>query len=235
VGKITKAQAQVIELADTGMTPEQIAAHTGKPPRIVRAQLTRVSGAFNPAPLPIEARAQRRRVYLAGFDVFRPDAVAHGRRLAALCAEAGFDGLYPLDNAAPDRLSGSDLARWIYQANIDLIRSADIVMANVDDFRGPGEPDSGTAFEIGFAVALGKEVWGYTTDTGTLADRVPATPSPHGQLCQRGFLVEDFGLSKNLMIACSARIVEGGPDSCIAEMSRAFQGSPSPYRQGGES
>ena len=240
MGKITKAQAQVIELADTGMTPEQIAAHTGKLPRIVRAQITRVSGkvrkgAFNPAPLPIEARAQRRRVYLAGFDVFRPDAVAHGRRLAALCVEAGFDGLYPLDNAAPDYLTGPDLAQWIYKANIDLIRSADIVMANVDDFRGPGEPDSGTAWEIGFAVALGKDVWGYTTDTGTLADRVPARPSAAGPLCQRGFLVEDFGLSKNLMIACSARIVEGGPDSCIAQLSKAYQSSPSPYRQDGGS
>ena len=132
------------------------------------------------------------------------------------------------------------IAAWILSADTPLDKRGAVYralysQANVDDFRGPGEPDSGTAFEIGFAVALGKEVWGYTTDTGTLADRVPATPSPHGQLCQRGFLVEDFGLSKNLMIACSARIVEGGPDSCIAEMSKAFQGSPSPYRQGGES
>lgn len=222
------------------MTPERIAAHTGKPPRIVRAQLTRVSGkvrngVFSPAPLPIEARAQRRRVYLAGQDVFRPDAVAHGSKLAALCAEAGFDGLYPLDNAAPDHLSGPDLARWIYEANIDLIRSADIVIANVDDFRGPGEPDSGTAFEIGFAVALGKDVWGYTTDTGTLADRVPATPSPAGPLCARGFLIEDFGLAKNLMISCSVRLVKGGPDSCIAEVGKAYQSTPSPYRLDGGS
>ncbi|MBK5065987.1 nucleoside 2-deoxyribosyltransferase [Paraburkholderia domus] len=222
------------------MTPEQIAAHTGKLPRIVRAQLTRVSGkvrngAFSPAPLPIEARAQRRRVYLAGPDVFRPDAVAHGRRLAALCAEAGFDGLYPLDNAAPGQLRGPDLAAWIYQANIGMIRSADIVMANVNDFRGPGEPDSGTAFEIGFAVALGKEIWCYTTDTGALADRVPATPSPDGPLCQQGFRVEDFGASKNLMIACSARIVAGGADACIAEMSRAYRSTPSSYRQDGGS
>jgi nucleoside 2-deoxyribosyltransferase len=223
--KITKAQAQVIELADTGMTPEEIAAHTGQPPRIIRAQLTRVSGkvragAFCPAPLPIEATAQRKRIYLAGFDVFRTDAIAHGKMLSALCLNAGFEGLYPLDNSAPAGLCGPALAQWIYRANIDLIRSADIVMANLDDFRGPGEPDSGTAFEIGFAVALGKDVWGYTQDVGTLIDRVPAAPSEFGPLCAKGYLVEDFGLAKNLMIACSTQIVLGGPEMCI-EMIRA--------------
>ncbi|MFM0085191.1 nucleoside 2-deoxyribosyltransferase [Paraburkholderia sediminicola] len=34
-------------------------------------------------------------------------------------------------------------------------------MANVADFRGTGEPDCGTAFETGFAPALGKDIWGY--------------------------------------------------------------------------
>lgn len=32
-----------------------------------------------------------RRVYLAGFDVFLPDAVAHGERLKALAAAHGFE------------------------------------------------------------------------------------------------------------------------------------------------
>lgn len=238
--KITKAQAQVIELADTGMTPEEIAAHTGQAARIVRAQITRVSGkvrtgAFRPAPLPIEATAQRKRVYLAGFDVFRTSAVEHGKTLSALCAGVGFEGLYPLDNVVPADLRGHDLARWIYHANIDLIRTADIVMANVDDFRGPGEPDSGTAFEIGFAIALGKDVWGYTQDVGTLIDRVPSAPSSFGPVCDRGFLVEDFGLAKNLMIACAAQIVHGGPQACLEAMRTAGGNTPSPYRQGGGS
>lgn len=40
-------------------------------------------------------------IYLAGPDVFRPDAEAHGEMLKALCAEFGFLGLYPLDHALP--------------------------------------------------------------------------------------------------------------------------------------
>ncbi|CAG9202946.1 Nucleoside 2-deoxyribosyltransferase [Paraburkholderia tropica] len=168
----------------------------------------------------LAASPRRPRVYLAGFDVFRPDALEHGARLVAACAEFGFEGVYPLDAQAPADLDGPRQAAWIYRANIESIRTADIVMANVDDFRGPGEPDSGTAFEIGFAAALGKEIWAYTTDAGTLAERVPSHAGPRGRVCERGFLVEDFGLSKNLMIACAARIVQGDARACLTALSQ---------------
>lgn len=171
----------------------------------------------------LAASPRRPRVYLAGFDVFRLDAVEHGARLVAACAEFGFEGLYPLDAQVPADLDGPRQAAWIYRANIDAIRSADIVMANVDDFRGPGEPDSGTAFEIGYAAALGKEIWAYTADQGTLIERVPARPAPqksHGRICERGYLVEDFGLPKNLMIACAARMVQGDARACLEAMAR---------------
>jgi hypothetical protein len=88
-----------------------------------------------------------KKIYLAGPDVFRPDAPAWGLSLKALCREFGFDGLFPLDNAAPEDLSGPALATWIYEANIALIRKCDLVMANLAPFRGY-EPDSGTAFEV---------------------------------------------------------------------------------------
>ncbi len=38
------------------------------------------------------------KVYLAGPDVFLPDAVEIGRQKAAICARYGLIGLYPLDN-----------------------------------------------------------------------------------------------------------------------------------------
>ena len=53
------------------------------------------------------------RIYLAGFDVFRADSLAHGERLKALCREYGYEGLYPLDNQAPAGLCGPALADWI--------------------------------------------------------------------------------------------------------------------------
>lgn len=124
-------------------------------------------------------------------------------------------GLYPLDGRVPSSLTAQDAARWIYAANIELIRSADYVVANLDDFRGSGEPDCGTAFEVGFAVALGKPVWAYRSDNQTLIQRVEtASIVKDGTVCSRGFYVEDC-LSVNLMLACSARIVVGGAIACL--------------------
>lgn len=161
-------------------------------------------------------------IYLAGFDVFRKDALAWGEHLKALCAAHGFTGLYPLDKSAPQGLSGPDTARWIYDANIVLLRRADMVMANLDDFRGPGEPDSGTAFEVGFAAALQKPVWGYSSDMGTLRERATVVIDEEGRpLDARGFVVEDFGLGKNLMLACSVKLVQGGAAECLAAMAAA--------------
>ncbi|QGZ63466.1 nucleoside 2-deoxyribosyltransferase [Paraburkholderia acidisoli] len=180
----------------------------------------------------IASPPRRPRVYLAGFDVFRRDAVEFGARLVAACAEYGFEGMYPLDTAAPVDLDGPRKAAWIYRANLDAIRAAEIVMANVNDFRGPGEPDSGTAFEIGYAAALGKEIWAYTSDAGTLLERVPSTAASAGsadqsvRICERGYVVEDFGLAKNLMIACAARIVPGDARACLEAMAQNRTPSP---------
>src|SRR3546814_8171664 len=97
-----------------------------------------------------------------------------------LCSKYGFNGLYPLDNEAPRSLAGSELALWIYRANIALIQKADLVAANMNAFRG-AEPDSGTAFEIGYAVALGKPVWDYTDDSRPRVQHIPAIRQPDRQ------------------------------------------------------
>ena len=75
-------------------------------------------------------------VYLAGFDVFYPDALARGDYLKALCATHGLEGLYPLDATLPEGLS--DPAGWICQANLDSLRRADAVLANLGEAAGAG-------------------------------------------------------------------------------------------------
>lgn len=181
--------------------------------------------------------AGKARIYLAGFDVFRADALEYGGSLQRLCASLGFEGLYPLDAIAPANLSPHDKAAWIYRANVAAIRRADIVMANVADFRGVGEPDSGTAFEIGFAAALGKPIWAYRDDLSALRERVPCIATALGNVCERGYLVEDFGLPVNLMLAGAVQIVEGGPLACLHAIAdaRSKGMTPSSCRRGGES
>lgn len=156
------------------------------------------------------------RIYLAGPDVFRPDAIERGARLKRLCAEHGLEGLYPLDNRLPPGLTPAAAARWILEANIALLRSADAVLANLEPFRGL-EPDSGTVFEVGMAVALGKPVWACFDPAGDLRAQVP-----HGADGRdaRGWLVEDFGLPRNLMLACSWTGYDATPEAALAGLAR---------------
>lgn len=161
-----------------------------------------------------------KKVYLAGFDVFRADAVSYGESLKALCESHGFTGLYPLDNAAPQDLSGRALAEWIYQANIALVEQSDCVMANLNPFRGL-EPDSGTVFEVGYAVAKGKPVWVYTSENRSLLEQAGVRRQNDQVIDAQGYTVEDFGMSLNLMIACSARVVYGDARACLMAMQEA--------------
>jgi len=140
-----------------------------------------------------------KKVYLAGFDVFYPDAIKRGERLKHLCEQYGLKGSFPLDNTVPSGMSGREAASWIYQKNIQALSESAAVLANLNNFRGH-EPDSGTVFEVGFAVARGIPVWAYFSDDHPLKDKIATDKQG---LCAEGFTVEDFGLPKNLMLAAS--------------------------------
>jgi nucleoside 2-deoxyribosyltransferase len=148
------------------------------------------------------------KIYLAGPDVFRPDAIAWADEARQLCRAHGHQALVPLDGV-------ETTASGIYHANIELIRSADAVIANLNPFRGC-EPDSGTCVEVGFALALGKPVIGYLARAETTVERVARLEGGQlekraGRLVDRsGLQVEDFGLPLNLMLAVPVRLVVGG-------------------------
>jgi nucleoside 2-deoxyribosyltransferase len=109
-----------------------------------------------------------------------------------LLAAHGLQALIPIDG-------GAVTAGGIYRANLAMIASADAVLANFNAFRGD-EPDSGTCFEAGYAVAQGKMVVGYLADGRPLKDKVSNAD---------GAFVEDFALPLNLMLALSCRLVVG--------------------------
>ena len=156
------------------------------------------------------------KAYLAGPDVFRPDALLWAEQARALCAASGVEALVPLDGDACT--PGA-----IYAQNIALIAQADVVLANLNAFRG-AEPDSGTSFEVGYAVALGKPVIGYVSEAGCSATRVARWQgcelAQHGDrsVDRDGFLVENFGLPLNLMLAVPAKIVVGGLSEALAAL-----------------
>ncbi|MBE9608136.1 nucleoside 2-deoxyribosyltransferase [Chitinilyticum piscinae] len=154
------------------------------------------------------------RVYLAGPGVFFPDPLQWGEEQKAACAACGLQGLYPLDQAVPEGLDKAGMRHWIAHANYALIREADAVFADLRTFRSVSEPDSGTAFEVGFAFALGKPVWLWLPDgvAGvTQLDRVANTGGMHPRDGD-GLSVEDFAAPLNLMLWEAAAGVSYGPD-----------------------
>jgi nucleoside 2-deoxyribosyltransferase len=173
-----------------------------------------------------------RRIYLAGPDVFRPDAAAYGRRMVALCADHGFEAVFPLDPALPSDLPSATLAARIYQANIAHIASCDAVLANLDFFRG-AEPDSGTCFEVGYATALGKPVIGYLPEGGSLAQRIRQRHPEvvgEGATDAAGWELEEFGLPLNLMLAVPCRIVVGDLGAALRALKGSHAGPAQPVR-----
>jgi nucleoside 2-deoxyribosyltransferase len=140
-------------------------------------------------------------VYLAGPDVFLPDAVEVGRRKNDICRRHGLTGLYPLDNLI-DR-TAADASLWIFKANEAMMDRADAIIANLTPFRGPGA-DAGTVYELGYMAARGKFCLGYSNDPVVYADRVRRSTKvtvQSGRLVDaEGLTVEDFGHIDNLMM-----------------------------------
>ena len=141
-----------------------------------------------------------KKIYLAGPDVFLPNAIEEGERLKALCQDYGYVGLFPMDNVISGQ-TPQEIALKIQEANKQMIHTCDIVIANLSPFRGP-EPDSGTVWEVGYAQAFGKKVFGYSRDLRTLKEKTQAILDlGKSDVDRQGMVIEDFGMSHNLMFA----------------------------------
>jgi nucleoside 2-deoxyribosyltransferase len=147
------------------------------------------------------------KVYLAGPDVFLPDALAWMERKKAICASAGLIGVTPFDDLPNQPADWGSLPEWrrIARRNEAHIKGCTAVIANLTPFRGPSA-DVGTVFEIGFARGLGLKIFAYATVTTPFLDRTLSSIGGGRQNADGswwdpdGLLVEQFGLFDNLMI-----------------------------------
>jgi nucleoside 2-deoxyribosyltransferase len=147
------------------------------------------------------------RIYLAGPEVFLTEAKEIGERKKALCKKYGFEGVYSLDiDVASAGKTPREIGLCISEANERLIKSCHILIANITPFRGPSA-DVGTAFEMGFAHALGLKVYAYTNVAQSFTERTvnalncQVKRCPDGKLRDaQGMFIEENGLTDNLMI-----------------------------------
>jgi nucleoside 2-deoxyribosyltransferase len=149
-----------------------------------------------------------KKIYIAGFDVFKPNSKQIGEEYKSICKEYGYKGLYPLDNEIDEAWSKEIARMFIYEKNIELIEMSDIIIANGNPFRGD-ELDSGTAFEIGYALALKKDAVIYMDDCGDYIQKSTCRDKNSPSFDKNGMSIEDFGFPLNLMFS-ACKVVKGG-------------------------
>jgi len=144
-----------------------------------------------------------KKIYLAGPDVFLPNAIEQSEWMKRVCALYGLDGMFPLDGQVDlkDTDSGPEKGLKIYQADVDLVSECDALVANLNPFRGISA-DPGTCVEIGIALAQGKPVALYSSDQSIYKDRAEANG-----FANDGFNLENFGMIDNLMMLGPAKNV----------------------------
>lgn len=157
-----------------------------------------------------ESGESRKRIYLAGPDVFYDNAEKMYENKELICGEWGYIGMSPVDNNLDfTGLTQQESGLLIYQSNIELMMTCDACIANMTPFRGPSM-DVGTAFEMGFMKARGVPVVGYTDDKRFYTNRVPNKKrlADGSFVDQHGMLVESFRFHDNLML--DGAIMMGG-------------------------
>ena len=133
------------------------------------------------------------RIYLAGPEVFFADPAGEASRLKEICSANGLVGCFPTDADYPKDNKMSS-AEKIYLGNVRLIDSCDAIIANMSPFRGISM-DPGTVFEIGYAVAQGKPIFGWSlAHAETYSFRIKKAK------IEDGMHVEDYGITDNLML-----------------------------------
>ena len=160
-------------------------------------------------------------IYLAGPEVFLPDAAEIGKRKREICDRHGVSGLFPLDSSVDP--AARDASLQIFKGNEAMMETADAIIANLTPFRGPSA-DAGTVYELGYMAGRGKLCLGYCNDPTAYAARVArmdrVTRSAAGHLVDSlGLAVEEFGLPDNLMMVhaldlhgCALVMPQSAPD-----------------------
>src|ERR1700733_5589684 len=141
--------------------------------------------------------------YLAGPDVFLPNAIAHAATKTEICRRFGVRGLPPLNEDMESAAVGLEAWRSIYEKDVAMMEKSDIIIANLTPFAG-ASADAGTLIEVGWFLGKGKPIFGYSNSVESFESRVRRQRgTKHADLG-----IEGFHLPDNLMIV--GAVLSGG-------------------------
>jgi nucleoside 2-deoxyribosyltransferase len=134
--------------------------------------------------------------YLAGPDVFLPNAAAHAATKVEICRRFGLRGLPPLNEDAETAATEMEVWQAIYQKDVAMMEQSDIIIANLTPFAG-ASADAGTLIEVGWFLGQGKPIFGYSNTPENFETRMRRQLGAE----HPGLSIEGFHLPDNLMIA----------------------------------
>ena len=174
------------------------------------------------------------KIYLAGPEVFLPNAREMLDLKAEMARAAGFIPLSPGDLKVEKRPSLRDYAYAISEVNERMMLEADAIIANLTPWRGISA-DVGTVYELGFMCALDKVSYAYTNIAKTCFERtvehyggrwqLDADGIPRGP---DGLAMENYQMIDNLMLPGGAErrggkiVVGNAPPGAIYTDTAAF-------------
>lgn len=178
-----------------------------------------------PADMPENADVSRNKeqpvVYLSGFERYDVNGDAIYHKMKELCRKNGLIAVSPLDDAPGFSGMETDnpytLAANLFDNYQRHVRHCDIIIANLNDYRGY-EPCNDVGFECGMGFQLGKKLYGYMDSTEPLIHRLPHLGEASGFRDHTGCNVENFNYPANLMFACSMKIFEGNFAEILLEV-----------------
>src|SRR3982075_2711503 len=109
--------------------------------------------------------------YLAGPDVFLPNAVAHAAKKVEICQRHGLRGLPPLNQDVETAVKAPEIWQTIYEKDIAMMEQCDIIIANLTPFAG-ASADAGTLIEVGWFLGRGKPIFGYSNTSENFESRM---------------------------------------------------------------
>ena len=142
------------------------------------------------------------KIYIAGPEVFLPNAKEIGEEKKQICKKYDHVGYYPLDNDLESLFKSSDpvtIGLGISNANHNMMDVCDVIIANITPFRGPSL-DVGTGYEMGYMQGRDKLVLAYTNCSKKFYERSKMYTMVAENNNEFNMLIENFNLIDNLMI-----------------------------------
>jgi len=158
-------------------------------------------------------------VYVSASDRDDTGAKERYEELRKLFDSYGYDAIFPTDDAPGiENIETDDpytRAYNIFDRYTQHVRNCDIILLDLNDYRGGFEPNTDVAFEAGYAYVLGKKMYGFMNDIGPMVNRIPNTPTETDTRDFNGMNVENFEAPLNLMFGASVMLLDGSFEDII--------------------